>query len=104
MRITGDNTHSTILKLGMKTLALCKNYSSIHKEGYMETIPTVFNYLLIGSTATVCGILYWMAMENMREQRFRTFYIFTLSFLLPPVGAWVVSVILRLNAFTSKKQ
>jgi hypothetical protein len=103
MRITGDDTHRITLKLGGKTRTFGKIYTSIYKGGFMETIPAVLKYLLIGSTSTVCGILYWMAMENMRYHRFRTFYIFTLSFLLTPVGAWVISVILRLNILSSIK-
>lgn len=63
----------------------------------MESIPLFLRYLLVGSTGTMCGIFYWMAMENLHEQRFRTFYVFALSLLLTPVGAWVVSTILRLG-------
>ncbi|MFA6541291.1 MAG: hypothetical protein WCT99_06780 [Bacteroidota bacterium] len=61
----------------------------------MESILEALKYLLISAGATGCGILYWMAMENMKYKKYTSFHVFVLSLLLTPLGAWIVSTFLR---------
>ena len=61
----------------------------------MSTIPMYLTMGLMSASGTVCGILYWMAMENMREKKYKVIHVFLLSLFLTPIGAWIVSAIYR---------
>jgi hypothetical protein len=69
----------------------------------METLPVLLKYVLYNAAATAAGIFYWMAVENMQplEIRQRTHqklvFVFLISLVLTPIGAWVISSILRMR-------
>ncbi len=68
----------------------------------MDSIPLVLKYFLFNAGATISGILYWMAIENMQPielkqtEHKKLVFVFILSLLITPIGAWVVSTIMRL--------
>jgi hypothetical protein len=62
----------------------------------MESVPLYLTILMGSLAATGSGILYWMAMENMRDTKHRGITVFLLSVILSPAGAWVVSTIYQL--------
>jgi len=69
----------------------------------MESLPDILKYFLANAGATLSGIFYWMTIENMQpldmKQRIhqKLAFVFILSLLITPVGAWVVSSILRVR-------
>jgi hypothetical protein len=69
----------------------------------METLPVLLKYVLYNAAATAAGIFYWMAVENMQplEIRQRTHqklvFVFLISLVLTPFGAWMISSIFRMR-------
>jgi len=58
----------------------------------------------MSASGTVCGILYWMSMENMRVKRYKVIHVFLLSLFLTPVGAWIVSTIYRFGEISTSSR
>jgi hypothetical protein len=69
----------------------------------MDSIPIYLTYFLANAGATVSAIFYWMAVENMQPLEIKQkvhqklALVFVLSLLITPVGAWVVSAIIRIR-------
>jgi hypothetical protein len=63
----------------------------------MDAIPKYLLYFLIAVGSTGTGIIYWMAMENMKDSKHQTLYVFLLSIFLTPYGAWIVTSIVRMR-------
>ena len=68
----------------------------------MESFPEYVKYIFICAGATGSGIVYWMAMENMKEIKYKTLYVFLSSLLLTPLGAWFISIFIRANQLSTK--
>ena len=69
----------------------------------MGSIPSVLAYFAANAIATLAGMLYWMAVENFQrlEAKQKTHHklalVLVLSLLISPMGAWVVSIVVRLR-------
>ena len=69
----------------------------------MESIPDLLKYFLANAGATLSGVFYWMAVENMQPLEFKQkvhqklYVVLFLSLLLTPLGAWAVSSIVRIR-------
>ncbi len=61
----------------------------------MTQFHPALQYFLYTSAATISGLFYWFAAENLRETRYRFVYALSLSILFSPLGAWIVSTIMR---------
>jgi hypothetical protein len=68
---------------------------SLYKEYYIEHINPLLLYIAVSACATVYGLLYWMAIENLGKVKFKYALTFILSMFLTPFGAWVVSLVLK---------
>lgn len=55
----------------------------------------VLMYLLLTASATGAGLCFWMAVENMQRKGFKIFWVFILSILITPFGAWIVSLVVK---------
>ena len=69
----------------------------------MDAIPVSLTYFLANVGGTVGAIFYWMAVENLQpleikqKDHKKLALVFILSLLITPVGAWVVSAIIRMR-------
>jgi hypothetical protein len=61
----------------------------------METIQPAFQFFTITILATIGGILYWMAVDNLNYLKSRFVLSSALSVVLTPFGAWAVSVFIK---------
>ena len=61
----------------------------------MEHINPLLLYIAASTGATACGLLYWMAIENLGKVKVKYALTFSLSMFLTPFGAWVVSLVLK---------
>ncbi len=61
----------------------------------MEHLSPLLLYFLITSGATVNGLFYWMAVENLGKIKLKFVFTLFLSLLLTPFGAWVISLIFK---------
>jgi hypothetical protein len=61
----------------------------------MEQINPLLLYLMASAGATICGLLYWMAIDNLGKIKGKYVFTFILSLFLSPFGAWVVSLVLK---------
>jgi hypothetical protein len=68
----------------------------------MENTNPWLLYLLGSAGATVSGLLYWMAIENLANVKGRYVLTFFLSLFLTPVGAWVVSLVVKARQLTKE--
>lgn len=69
----------------------------------MDSFPAAAQYFMGTISATVSGIVYWLAIENLqpiREPRkFEKLWLAALlSVLISPLGAWIVSGFLRMRS------
>lgn len=55
----------------------------------------VLMYFVLTCCATVIGVCYAMALETMRNKNFKVIWVYVLSILVTPIGAWIVSTIVR---------
>jgi hypothetical protein len=60
----------------------------------MRTLD-VLMYFALTASATAAGLCYWMAVQNMHRKRFKLFWVFIVSFLITPFGAWIVSLAVK---------
>jgi hypothetical protein len=60
----------------------------------MRTLD-VLMYFALTAVATAAGLCYWMAVEAMHRKGFKVFWVFILSILITPFGAWIVSLALK---------
>jgi hypothetical protein len=69
----------------------------------MEFVTFIPLYFLLTVGSTAAGLLYWISVENiqpveMKQLKHRkTMLIFILSLLVSPVGAWVITSIVRMR-------
>jgi hypothetical protein len=69
----------------------------------MDSLPEFLKYFLANAGATMTAIFYWMAVENMQPLEVKQKVhqklglVFILSLLITPLGAWVVSSIIRIR-------
>ena len=68
----------------------------------MEALPVYVKYFFICAGATSCGIVYWMAIENMKDIKYKMLYVFLSSLLLTPLGAWFISIFIRAGQLSTK--
>ena len=61
----------------------------------MEQINPFLMYFTIACGTTVCGVLYWMIVENLAKVKYKFVLSFILSVILTPVGAWIISLVLK---------
>ncbi|MDR3666607.1 MAG: hypothetical protein P4L35_07185 [Ignavibacteriaceae bacterium] len=61
----------------------------------MEHINPFLIYFSFTTSATISGVLYWMAIDNMQKVKYKFVLALFLSLLLTPFGAWVVSIALK---------
>ena len=55
----------------------------------------ILMYFMLTCCATVIGVCYAMALETLRRKNLKLFWAYILSILVTPVGAWVVSTLVR---------
>ena len=67
----------------------------------MRSLSPFLLYFLYTAGATASGILYSMALENMKHHQRRAIHVFVLSFALTPLGAWFISTITRIKERTA---
>jgi hypothetical protein len=60
----------------------------------MRTLD-VLMYFILTASATATGLCYWMAVQNMHRKGFKVFWVFIVSLLITPFGAWIVSLVLK---------
>lgn len=69
----------------------------------MESLLDLLKYFGLNAGATFAGILYWMAIENMQpvelkqKEHQKLSVVLVLSLLFTPIGAWVISTIIRIR-------
>ena len=63
----------------------------------MVQIPSALQYIFMTTSATILGVLFMIAVENMAGYRYRYVLAVTSSLLLSPIGAWVVSLFVKLS-------
>jgi len=61
----------------------------------METLHPAFQFFTITILATIGGILYWMAVDNLNHLKSKFILSSALSVILTPFGAWAVAVIIK---------
>jgi len=61
----------------------------------METMHPAFQFFSMTILATIGGILYWMAVDNLNHLKSKFLLSGALSVFLTPFGAWAVSVIIK---------
>lgn len=64
----------------------------------------VLFYFLSSTGATLCGIMYWMSVQNMGDRRYRLLQVGILSIFLTPVGAWVITSFVRMADLSRKSK
>ncbi len=69
----------------------------------MTELSPVLRYFAYTAAATISGLFYWLAAENFREHKYRFLYALSLSVLLSPFGAWVISTIVRAVQLTRNR-
>ena len=60
----------------------------------MKTLD-ILAYFMLTASATAAGVCYAMAVETIRRKGFKLFWVFVLSLLITPFGAWIVSLVLK---------
>ena len=70
----------------------------------METMHPAFQFFTITILATIGGILYWMAVDNLNHLKSKFVLSSALSVVLTPFGAWAVSVIIKAMHLREKTQ
>jgi len=55
----------------------------------------VLMYFALTVGCTAAGLCYWMAVETMQRKGFKVYWVFILSILITPFGAWIVSLALK---------
>lgn len=68
----------------------------------MEFPIDVLFYFLSSTGATLCGVLYWMSVQNMGDRHYKLLHVGLLSIFLTPVGAWVVTSLVRMGDLSQK--
>jgi len=69
----------------------------------MDSIPIYLTYFLTNAGATASALFCWMAIENMQPLEIKQkvheklALVFILSLLITPVGAWIVSAVIRMR-------
>ena len=61
----------------------------------MDHINPLLMYFTVASCATINGVLYWMAVENLHKVKYKFVLASILSLFLTPFGAWVVSLAIK---------
>ena len=55
----------------------------------------ILMYFVLTCVATMIGVCYAMAVETMQRKNYKAFWIYILSILITPVGAWLVAMIVK---------
>mgnify|MGYP001559358393 CR=1 FL=1 len=69
----------------------------------MDQIHPALLYLMATSLATAAGVLFWITVENMAGYKYRYVLAVSSFVLLSPIGAWVVSWIVRVSMLSGKQ-
>jgi len=70
----------------------------------METMHPAFQFFTMTILATIGGILYWMATDNLNHLKSKFVLASALSVILTPFGAWAVSVFIKAMHLREKTQ
>jgi len=70
----------------------------------METMHPAFQFFTMTILATLGGILYWMAIDNLNHLKSKFVLASALSVILTPFGAWAVSVFIKALHLREKTQ
>ena len=68
----------------------------------MELPFDILRYFLYSSGATVCGVLYWISVQNLGERHYKLVYVGLLTIFLSPFGAWAVTALVRMGDLSKK--
>jgi hypothetical protein len=69
----------------------------------MSELHPLLQYGIYTAAGTMCGILYWFTVENLRDNKFRFVLAFLFSLVFSPPGAWFVSMIIRIGYLSKKR-
>ena len=70
----------------------------------METLHPAFQFFTITILATIGGILYWMAVDNLNHLKSKFVLASALSVILTPSGVWAVAVFIKAQHLREKNQ
>jgi hypothetical protein len=73
-----------------------------YTENPMDDIHPILRYLAGTAVATFTGLAYWFALENMRGYKNKFVFALTASILLSPLGAWFISLFMRLYSLRNR--
>ncbi|MGD0036415.1 MAG: hypothetical protein ABSC53_03880 [Bacteroidota bacterium] len=68
----------------------------------MENLHPILRYLAMTSGLALTGIMFSLAAENWKESKYKYVYVVIASIVLTPLGAWVISTIIRIKSLQSK--
>ena len=70
----------------------------------METLHPAFQFFTITILATIGGVLYWMAVDNLNHLKSKFVLASALSVLFTPFGAWAMAVFIKAMHLREKNQ
>ena len=62
----------------------------------------IYQYFIYTLGVTVSAVMFSMAVDNWREEKYKYVYAVAVSVLLTPLGAWVISTFSRFHSLKKK--